>query len=483
MRISRHTEVLKRATFSFKFNTLDLTGNRSCVEWNCPIYCPPGYIAVTQKSGMAKVKFTNGRIESFQCPPGTQQAFLWDATAPGLGLRVVASGIKAYVFQSKFQNKTIRITIGSPAAWDISAAQAEARRLKVSVDAGLDPRVQKAELIAEQTAKHEASRRADAPALEAWDAYVVARTPRWSERSLLDHHRLVDPGGKPKTRGRKKNEGDTTLPGILRPVLLQPLSAIDADLVRTWLHGETHRATLAMNAFVRLRAFLNWCATRSEFKANVHVDACASSVAKDELPKPAAKDDCLQREQLSFWFKEVRSLPNPITSAYLQSLLLTGARREELAALRWDDVDFKWSTLTIDDKVENNRTIPLTPYVASLLSSLPRRNEWVFSSPTAAEGRIKEPRKAHNQALEVAGLPHVSIHGLRRSFGTLSEWVECPTGVVAQIMGHKPSALAEKHYRRRPIDLLRMWHTKIEAWILAEAGVADIDEKLLPKAA
>jgi len=64
------------------------------------------------------------------------------------------------------------------------------------------------------------------------------------------------------------------------------------------------------------------------------------------------------------------------------------------------------------------------------------------------------------------------MHGLRRSFGTLCEWVEMPAGIAAQIMGHKPSATAEKHYRRRPLDLLRMWHTKAEAWILNEAGIA-----------
>lgn len=73
--------------------------------------------------------------------------------------------------------------------------------------------------------------------------------------------------------------------------------------------------------------------------------------------------------------------------------------------------------------------------------------------------------------LETMGLPHVTLHGLRRSFGTLSEWVECPVGVVAQIQGHKPSAIAEKHYRRRPLDLLRMWHVKIEGWILEQAGI------------
>ncbi len=48
----------------------------------------------------------------------------------------------------------------------------------------------------------------------------------------------------------------------------------------------------------------------------------------------------------------------------------------------------------------------------------------------------------------------------RRSFGTLSEWVEFPVGVVPQIQGHKPSATAEKQYCRRPLDLLCMWHAK-----------------------
>ena len=123
---------------------------------------------------------------------------------------------------------------------------------------------------------------------------------------------------------------------------------------------------------------------------------------------------------------------------------------EESANLTWANVDFTWKSLTIGDKVEGERVIPLTPYVASLLAALPRRNAWVFSSPTAASGRLQEPRIFHDKALAAAGLPPLSLHGLRRSFGTLAEWTECPVGVVAQIMGHKPSALAEKHYRRRP---------------------------------
>ena len=58
------------------------------------------------------------------------------------------------------------------------------------------------------------------------------------------------------------------------------------------------------------------------------------------------------------------------------SLLLTGARIATLS--QWADVDFRWQSMTIKDKVEGQRVIPLTPYVASLLVSLPRRNAFVF---------------------------------------------------------------------------------------------------------
>jgi len=120
-----------------------------------------------------------------------------------------------------------------------------------------------------------------------------------------------------------------------------------------------------------------------------------------------------------------------------------------------------------------NEAPPSSQKVARLAAKGQRwsPSPWVFSSAKASDGKIADPGVAHRKALADAGLPHVTLHGLRRSFGTLSEWVEVPVGVVAQIQGHKPSAIAEKHYRRRPLDLLRMWHDKIEAWMLEQAGI------------
>jgi integrase len=145
-----------------------------------------------------------------------------------------------------------------------------------------------------------------------------------------------------------------------------------------------------------------------------------------------------------------------------------------MIALRWVDVDMRWKSLTIRDKVAGERQVPLTPYVAELLTALPRiaRNPWVFSSAAAKTGRLQDPSSNHQRAIAVAGLPHLTLHGLRRSFGSLAEWVECPAGVVAQIQGHKPSATAEKHYRVRPLDLLRVWHERIESWVLENAKLA-----------
>ncbi len=433
---------------------------------------------------MAKVNFTAGRVDSFQCEAGRFQSFLWDTAATGLGLRATSNGAKTYIFQSKLNGKTIRITIGDPNTWPIDAptdgkgkptgkgARQEARRLKTLVDDGHDPREVKADAQATHKAKTEAKKiqdlRESVTLGMAWPHYIESRRKRWGERHLSDHLTVARTGGTQKMRGN-----GLTRPAPLASLLGVRLSDLTGARIGKWLATETTtRPTQAALAFRLLSVFINWCESQPEYAGLVPAGACKTQQVRDEIPsKNTREGDCLQREQLASWFKAVRAMNNTVQSAYLQALLLTGARRRELAAIRWDDVDFQWLSLTIRDKVEGERTIPLCPYVANLLAALPRRNEWVFSSPAAANGQITDPTAGHKRALIAAGLPELTLHGLRRSFGSLAEWTETPAGVVAQIMGHKPSAIAEKHYRRRPIDLLRMWHTKIEAWVLEQAGI------------
>jgi integrase len=459
---------------------------------------------------MSKEKFTPTRVEKHCCPTGVAQSFIWDTDAPGLGLRATATRKKngkdvvppkSYIFQAKLNGKTIRLTIGDPRAWSVEAARVEARRLKVIIDNGQDPRQVRADTLAADQAAREA-KAAEAAMRElrakresvtlgmAWPVYIEARRKKWGAWTIRDHETVVRRGGEPKKRGKGLTE-----PGPLAPLLDVKLSDLTGKRIGEWLAAEAEkRPTQAALAFRLLSVFVNWCESQGDYAGLVPPGACKASQVRDELPgKNAKQDDSLQREQLALWFKAVREMGNPVQSAYLQTLLLTGARRRELAALRWEDVDFQWLKMAIRDKVEGTRVIPLTPYVAHLLRALQVKNdakptvrwlrtlekrnetwkpsEWVFSSKLAANGQLVDPTPGHKRALKAAGLPDITLHGLRRSFGALAEWTEAPAGVVAQIMGHKPSAIAEKHYRNRPIDLLRMWHVKIESWILEQAGV------------
>ena len=448
---------------------------------------------------MTRENLTIERIKSFSCSSDKQQDFLRDKEVKQLAVRATSNGAKSYVFEGKLSGQSVRITLGSVETMLLSCknprgAREIARHYQTLIDEGRDPRQVKAERTAADKAARKEAKRKDATGLEAWAAYLEDRTPHWGERHVLDHIDVAREGGEKITRGLRKGMKKRKEAGILRPILTLPMNQVTEDIVRDWLKDNNKkRPTRTRLALSFLSTFFRWCEESKDYRGSVSdetLKACAKE--KRKLPQPSARTDCLQREQLPVWFDHVKRLP-PIMSAYLQIGLLTGARREELAGLRWDNVDFAWNSMTIRDKVEGQRTIPLTPYVKTLLLSLQNLNqqeptvrymktltkrgeewtpsEFVFFSRISKSGRITEPNIALTKVTNAAGLPSVSMHGLRRSFKSLSEWVEMPTGVVAQIMGHKPSATAEKHYTVRPLDLLRLWHSKYEGWLLEQGGI------------
>lgn len=171
------------------------------------------------------------------------------------------------------------------------------------------------------------------------------------------------------------------------------LSELTTKTICAWLESEVpSRPTSAAYAFRMLKAFVRWCEGHDKYAGIAAANCCTSPKVTGILPRNNTKDgDSLQREQLAVWFAAVRGLPNPVQSAYLQGLLITGARREELAALRWEDVDFQWRSLHIADKIETEagRVIPLTPYLASLLLNLKHLNE---TPPSTRRLRTLEAR-------------------------------------------------------------------------------------------
>jgi len=379
----------------------------------------------------------------------------------------------------------LRLTIGSPDAWSIPQAQEKARQLQRLIDGGHEPRDLKRDRLAAAAekkvvaaAKLEADQVQAVTVGEVWALYAEERRPKWGDLHYRDHIRKAAPGGVPFKRGK-----GITQPGPLSTLMHYPLRDLTASVIEAWATREAKtRATSARLAWRMLKVFLAWCEEQPAYVDLLPAkNPAKTKKSREALGKAGVKSDSLQREQLAVWFESVQKINNPVISAYLQTMLITGARPGEVILIRWEDLNTKWKGLTIRDKVEGVRTIPLTPFIGQLLGALPRRNDWVFSSPTSKAGHITEPNYAHAVACAVAGLDGLTLHGLRRSFKSLTEWSEIPAGVVAQLMGHKPSATAEKHYTVRPLDLLRVHHEKIEAWILEQAGVK-FDAKAAPGA-
>ena len=437
-----------------------------------------------------KKNFTAEVIATYQCKTGKSQTIYWDAKTRGLGLRVTSAGAKSYIFETSLNNKTIRITIGDVNTYTIDgkdegkSARKIATSYKAMTDKGIDPRQVKADQIANDEAKLQLKEaevaaqvlqtKKESVTLDSvWLEYIAERKDAkegkensWSNRHYKDHIKMIHAGGVQRKRSKKLTE-----PAPLASLADLRLVDLTADRVIEWANTEAKkRPTQARLAFRLLRAFLSWCNKHKFYGQIVKDNAAKNEVARKRLGKPQTKNDVLEREQLPKWFAAVKQINNPVISAYLQTLLLTGRRREQIAELKWTDIDFQWNKITMNDKTERNTTIPLTPYVAHLLISLPRRNQYVFSSLTAKSGYLADPSSAHRKACNEAGV-ELTLHGLRRSFATLCEWIETPSGIAAQIQGHAPQGVREQNYIRRPLDLLRMWHIKIEEWILEQADI------------
>ena len=421
-----------------------------------------------------------GLIERLTCPAGVPKAFLRDKDVTGLRVRVTANGAKSFVYEAKLNGNAISRTLGKFPLMSIEEAKDQARDLARTVkNDKQDPRELKRQQDAANAAKVKADMVQAVTVGDVWPRYLVEGKPKrkdaFKPRYRADLEAMAAPGGEKKKRGT-----GNIRPGPLFPLMELALSQVNEDTLKSWFDREAltgkHQAARALMMF---RGFMRWCCAKPEYRGLLDRDAGKAAAIVEGLPSNTRRTDALEAAQVPGWWTGVEQLNNRTASVYLRALLLTGARREEIAALKWADVDFQWRKLTLADKVDATRVIPLTPYLAQQLATLPRANAFVFAS-TGKAGRITDTRSSHIKALQSAGITSLTIHGLRRSFSLLGESAGAPAGAIAQVMGHKPSATAEG-YRPRSVDALRPYLAQIEAHILAQAGVT-FDAKAAPGA-
>ena len=431
--------------------------------------------------------FTAGRIADAKCQESKNQTFYWDTKTVGLGLRVTQNGNKSYVFQSKLHGTTYRKTIGDIRTYTISKAREEANNLKSQTDKGIDPRgiaiAHKAEMNARSIATTQQNLKEKVLVSDAWTDYIdyqklrmgdsKAKGKKWGERHMQDHLNAMQVGGELPKRGKA-----LTVEGVLHPLLKYRLIEVDSSVMLNWLEKENKRQKTrsagVRQGFQKFGTFWKWCSKTEPYKNIVNKEVFLDEMLVERVPDRSDAtlndDDVLLKAYIRDWFIAVKAIPNPVISIFLQCLLITGARKNELIALRWDEIDFKSKTIRIKDKVKPARHIPLNLYMQTLILSIEKENDYVFFSLESESEHLTDPRKAHMNALEKANIPHLTIHGLRRSFASLWIWTQ-PDGAGARIQGHTPKTVRDKYYLKLPIELIAQWHDGYVNWLLKEAGI------------
>lgn len=149
----------------------------------------------------------------------------------------------------------------------------------------------------------------------------------------------------------------------------------------------------------------------------------------------------------------LKALP-PLARAMVGLAILSGLRRGELFALRWQDIDEHTRVLTVREAVYDGtfgtpkteaglRQIPLSDLAMELIGEWKQRTPktereaLVFSTRT---GKSISPnnvlRRAIFPACEALGLPHATWLTFRRTYSSWSHDKGVPGKVIAQLMGH-----------------------------------------------
>ncbi len=344
-------------------------------------------------------KFTRNKLTA---PPGRQIDYTdsGDRRVPGLALRVAPSGRKSWIVTARRPGKKnpSRFIIGAYQEMDLTDARIRALKFKADLREGIDPVLERR------------IRRGGA-VTSTEDTFGEWVTRYLNEHSTKNH--------KPGTHKEVKR----VLTVNFQDWNNLPLAAITAGAISHELQKINRRAgnrkkTAGNRYFAYLRAFFSWAKPLCP-----GMDAHPMTSLKKPKKKETPRDRKLTIDEVvSLW----TALP---TSGEFQgivrSLLLTGARRSEVARMEWGEVDLKarvWSLPGPRAKNGKRKEIPMSPLLLDTVKAQPKHecSQFVFST---VNGKEFKNWTLHRNKLSAANgmkeVKHFTLHDLRYTVSTL----------------------------------------------------------------
>ncbi len=222
-----------------------------------------------------------------------------------------------------------------------------------------------------------------------------------------------------------------------------PLRANNAKF--GWLGRKRFRPTIAPRTvnyeLQTIRAFFQWAVRRNYLFVNPATEVERLRISKRAVPK------FLTSEQLRRLFATCSASERSL----FMTILLTGMRRGEAMHLTWPDISFELGVIYIQEKPQWNwkpktdeRIIPISPTLRALLVPLhaERRDDGlVFPNKSGAVDTHMLPKL--KKLGRRAGIPNITVHMLRHSFGAHLRMAGVNLADIADLMGHKDLATTQ----------------------------------------
>ncbi|HKH46233.1 MAG TPA: site-specific integrase [Thermoanaerobaculia bacterium] len=381
---------------------------------------------------------------------GQSRCVLWDDSLPAFGLRVYPSGKKAFVVFYRAGRQQRLMVLGSYGKLTVQTARQKAQKVLASVLDGADP---------VETRQQERT------------APMMAEL---ADRYLREHAR-------PKKKAASIKADERLLRLYVLPALgrrtVESLTIADAAKLHHSLHQKPIQANRVLALLSKLMSLAerwgmrapnsNPCRTVERFREN-KCERFLSSTELARLGEVLAEAERDASEHLSALLA-------------LRLLLLTGARKNEILALRWEEVDFERSCLRLRDSKTGQKVIPLGAATLELLETAPREegNPYVCFGEKAGQHFIGLQRP-WQRLRKKAGLPAVRLHDLRHTHASVGAGAGFGLPIIGRILGHtNPSTTAR--YSHLADDPLQQAANHIAGEIAAHLARRPVAEAAEPQ--
>ena len=410
-----------------------------------------------------KFNFTKATVEALPAPD-TGRVYYYDfggsMSVKGLTVCVSSTGGRVFYSYRKVAGKPERIKIGNYTDLTIDAARKVATDINSSVGRGDNPNDRKR------------AKREELTLGGLFDEYLKRYVVPHGKKTLQDMKdnfarylgEVADVA--PKKHGKKRVKSEGAVNWQNRK--LSAITRIEVQKLHSDLGVHSGNAT-ANRTLELLRAVLNKGASWGMFKG----DNPCEGVTKFSLQ---SRDRFLHGDELARFFEAVAQEPNESIRDYVMMSLLTGARKANVLAMRWEHVDLNRGTWFLPDtKNGTSQKIPLTTQAKAILKERLKikAGDFVFAG-NGVTGHMTSPKRAWGKILAKAELKDLRLHDLRRTLGSWQAATGASLVVIGKTLNHKDISTTSI-YSRLSLDPVRESMETAQSAMMAAGGI-------LPKA-